>query len=84
MTSPLNPPLNPPLHVSHQNPNMDFKQALAQLIDAYADAKASKNQILQQYATQELQNFIQQVEIVPALPTGSKEDGESLDPDNKD
>ena len=51
---------------------MDFKQALAQLIDAYADAKASKNQILLQYATQELQNFIQGVEIVPASTTPVK------------
>ena len=61
----------------HQNPNMDLKQALAQLIDAYADAKASKNQILQQYATQELQNFIQQVEIVPAPPTPPAPEAES-------
>jgi hypothetical protein len=43
---------------------MELKQALAQLIDAYADAKASKNNILLSYATQELQNFIQQVELV--------------------
>jgi hypothetical protein len=48
---------------------MDFKTALAQLIDAYADAKASKNTILVSYATQELQNFMQQVEIVPAAQT---------------
>jgi hypothetical protein len=58
---------------------MDFKQALAQLIDAYADAKASKNQILQQYATQELQNFIQQVEIVPALPTADAPEEEETE-----
>ena len=45
---------------------MDLKQALATLIDAYADAKASKNQILQQYATQELQNFLQSVDLVQA------------------
>jgi hypothetical protein len=47
---------------------MDLKQGLAQLIDAYADAKASKNSILLSYATQELQNFIQSVDIVPAPP----------------
>lgn len=47
---------------------MELKQALAQLIDAYADAKASKNQILLAYATQELQTFITQVEVVPAPP----------------
>lgn len=45
---------------------MELKQALAQLIDAYADAKASKNQILLSYATQELQNFIQQVDLTQA------------------
>lgn len=53
---------------------MEIKQALATLIDAYADAKASKNQILLQYATQELQNFIQNYDLVPGpgaapLPT---------------
>lgn len=47
---------------------MELKQALAQLIDAYADAKASKNQLLLQYATQELQNFIQQVDLIQAPP----------------
>ena len=58
-----------------KNPDMDFKQALAQLIDAYADAKASKNQILLSYATQELQNFIQQVEIsAAAVPQGQPEE----------
>jgi hypothetical protein len=48
---------------------MELKQALAQLIDAYADAKASKNQILLQYATQELQNFIQGIDLIQAPPT---------------
>jgi hypothetical protein len=62
---------------------MDFKTALAQLIDAYADAKASKNAILVSYATQELQNFMQQVEIVPALPTAAKEEGTFEDPEGK-
>jgi hypothetical protein len=47
---------------------MDLKQALAQLIDAYADAKASKNQILLSYATQELQRFIQTVDLIQAPP----------------
>ena len=72
------------LQLTHQNPNMDLKQALAQLVDAYADAKASKNQILLSYATQELQNFIQQVDIVPAPPTASKTDQVSLDSEEKD
>ena len=72
------------LQLTHQNPNMDLKQALAQLVDAYADAKASKNQILLSYATQELQNFIQQVDIVPAPPAASKTDQVSLDSEEKD
>ena len=45
---------------------MDLKQALAQLIDAYADAKASKNQILTSYATQELQRFLMTHDLVAA------------------
>jgi hypothetical protein len=45
---------------------MELKQALAQLIDTYADAKASKNQTLMAFATQELQKFIQSVELVVA------------------
>ena len=53
---------------------MDLKQTLAQLIDAYADAKASKNQILLQYATQELQRFIQGVDLVQGSPPGSQEE----------
>lgn len=56
------------LHHFQEKLPMDLKQALATLIDAYADAKSSKNQILVAYATQELQNFIQQVDIVPAPP----------------
>jgi nucleoside diphosphate kinase len=63
MTKPL-------LKKLQQSPTtMEIKQALAQLIDAYADAKASKNQILLQYATQELQNFIQGVDIVQTAQT---------------
>lgn len=62
-----NRPLSKP-HLSHrkQNPNMELKNALAQLIDAYADAKASKNQILTAYATQELQRFLITHDLVPA------------------
>ena len=50
---------------------MDLKQGLAQLIDAYADAKASKNAILLQYATQELQNFLEQVVVAPQPPSAA-------------
>ena len=58
---------------------MDLKQGLAQLIDAYADAKASKNSILLQYATQELQNFLEQVIIAPP-PPGSAPAGDGAAP----
>ena len=51
---------------------MDLKQALAQLIDAYADAKSSKNQILLSYATQELQRFIQGVDLIQAPPSAEE------------
>jgi len=43
---------------------MELKQALAQLIDAYADAKATKNSILTTYATQELQRFLMTHDLV--------------------
>ena len=66
-------PEKPQLSPTTQTHSMDLKQALAQLIDAYADAKASKNQILLQYATQELQNFIQQVDLIQAPPVRQDE-----------
>ena len=59
---------------------MDLKQGLAQLIDAYADAKASKNAILLQYATQELQNFLEQVVIAPQPQTAAAADGAAPEP----
>ena len=59
---------------------MDLKQGLAQLIDAYADAKASKNAILLQYATQELQNFLEQVIIAPN-PQGSAPSADGAAPE---
>lgn len=52
---------------------MELKQALAQLIDAYADAKASKNQILTAYATSELQRFLMTHDLVPAAPSDAPE-----------
>ena len=63
---------------------MELKQALAQLIDAYADAKASKNQILLQYATQELQNFIQQIDLIQAPPSASRADVGAPEPMTED
>jgi len=47
---------------------MELKTALASLIDAYADAKTSKNQILLSYATQELQTFMSQIDLIQAPP----------------
>jgi len=47
---------------------MELKTALANLIDAYADAKTSKNQILLSYATQELQTFMSQIDLIQAPP----------------
>ena len=46
-----------------------LKQTLAQLIDAYADAKASKNQVLISYATQEIQRFMQEVDLFQVKPS---------------
>lgn len=63
---------------------MDLKQALAQLIDAYADAKASKNQILLSYATQELQQFISQVDLIQAPPTRPAADAGAPAPIDED
>jgi len=52
---------------------MELKTALANLIDAYADAKTSKNQILLSYATQELQTFMSQIDLIQA-PQAKKAD----------
>ncbi len=65
---------NLPLYPLHQNRNMELKQALAQLIDAYADAKATKNQLLLAYATQELQTFIQGIDLIQASQPDKAED----------
>jgi len=63
---------------------MELKQALAQLIDAYADAKASKNNILLTYATQELQNFIQQIDLIQAPPSAPRVDVGAPEPLTED
>lgn len=44
---------------------MDTKQQLANLIDAYADAKRSGNETLMKLATGPLQDFFAAHEIVP-------------------
>ena len=43
-----------------------MKQQLAQLIEAYAAARGSGNALLQQYATQQLQTFLEGVELAEA------------------
>jgi hypothetical protein len=46
-----------------------MKEQLAQLIEAYAAAKASGNPTLQQFATQQLSTFLGQVDVVETQPT---------------
>lgn len=47
---------------------MELKQKLADLIDAYADAKRSGNETLIQLAIAQLQEFFTAHEVVPAAP----------------
>lgn len=54
-----------------------MKEQLAQLIETYAAARTSGNAALQQYATQMLSNFLQQVEITPARRVAFKGDPSS-------
>lgn len=51
-----------------------MKEQLAQLIETYAAARTSGNAALQQYATQMLSNFLQQVEITPLTPTSPEDE----------
>lgn len=44
---------------------MDLKQQLANLIDAYADAKRSGNETLIKLATSPLQEFFSNHDVVP-------------------
>jgi len=44
---------------------METKQNLANLIDAYADAKKSGNEILMKMAVESLQDFLSGHDIVP-------------------
>lgn len=44
---------------------MDLKQQLANLIDAYADAKRSGNETLIKLATQPLQEFFNGHDVIP-------------------
>lgn len=51
-----------------------MKQQLAQLIEAYAAARASGNPILQQYAAQQLQAFLDGVELTQPTPEEPTDD----------
>jgi hypothetical protein len=52
-----------------------MKEQLAQLIEAYAAAKASGNPTLQQFATQQLSTFLGQIDVIEAQPTAEDTDG---------
>lgn len=54
---------------------MELKQKLAALIDAYADAKRSGNELLVQLATAQLQEFFTTHDVVPAAPPISETPG---------
>lgn len=45
---------------------METKQQLAALIDAYADAKRTGNETLIKLATEQLQGFFAEYDVVPA------------------
>ena len=47
---------------------MELKQQLANLIDAYADAKRSGNETLIKLATGPLQEFFSAHDIIPSAP----------------
>lgn len=51
---------------------METKQALANLIDAYADAKKSGNETLMRLAASPLQEFLASHEIIP-IPQPSQQ-----------
>lgn len=54
---------------------MELKQQLANLIDAYADAKRSGNETLVKLATGQLQEFFSAHDIVPVAPPIVEETG---------
>lgn len=54
---------------------MELKQQLANLIDAYADAKRSGNETLIKLATGPLQEFFSTHDVVPSAPPISENPG---------
>lgn len=55
---------------------METKQAFATLIDAYADAKKSGNDLLMKLAVAQLQEFIATHDFIPLNPTPVDSSGE--------
>ena len=55
---------------------MEPKAQLAELIDAFAAAKATGNETLQRIALAPLQQFIEQHDLVPIAPPESLEEGQ--------
>ena len=47
---------------------METKQQLATLIDAYADAKRTNNEILIKMASEQLQGFFSAHDVIPTSP----------------
>lgn len=47
---------------------METKQQLANLIDAYADAKKTGNETLVKMATEQLQGFFSTHDVIPTSP----------------
>ncbi len=50
-----------------------MKEQLAQLIEAYAAARATGNPTLQQFATQQLSTFLESVEVTEKETDGGQE-----------
>lgn len=57
---------------------METKQQLANLIDAYADAKRSANEILIKMAVEQLQGFLNGHDIVPTASPISESTGDEV------
>lgn len=53
---------------------MDTKQELANLIDAYADARRTGNEILMKLAVEQLQIFLSAYDLVPIEPPAENSD----------
>lgn len=54
----------------------DLKQQLTELIDAYATAKGTGNQLLMQQSAAALVQFLEGVALAPVAPTEETDGGE--------